>query len=463
MIEKREFIESYFEDASGLSGGFADVVYIPENENEVSRIIAKSSAEKIPVTVSGGRTGVTGAAVPSGGIILSTEWFKKIEITASRAVVGAGVFLCELEDALKDTDFFYPPDPTEKNATLGGTVATDASGSRCFFYGRTRDYIDSMKIVLADGEIISVKRGDIKEKNGFLRFAGRKIPCANFEMPRVKNSAGYFSKKGMDLIDLFIGSEGTLGVICECGLRLEKRIRFTGYFVFLKKERVIGFLKKLKNPHFGVILIEYFDENSLSLVKDEFTQIPSGKFCAVFFETKLKDAREIEDMLEKQDFLAEILVADNEKTQRFFAGIRHRIPEKINEIMRQRGFRKISTDFATDGRAFGDIFEYYEKTLAESNIPYVVFGHIGENHLHINFLPQNRTQFARAIEVYEKMAKKVISLGGTVSAEHGIGKIKKKYLKMMYGPALDRMLETKKALDKNFILGRGNIFPWQNT
>ncbi len=458
MIEKREFIEDYFEDASGLSGGFADVVYIPESEAEISRILKKCSSEKIPVTISGGRTGIVGGAVPFGGVVLSMEKFKKIEFSGNSAVAGAGVFLAELEERLKSSDYFYPPDPTEKTASLGGTVATNAAGSRGFFYGRTRDYVDLLKVVLASGEIAEIRRGEVKEKGGFLEFAGRKIPCASFRMPDAKTSAGFYSQKGMDLIDLFIGSEGTLGVICECGVRLKKRVPFTGYFVFLSREKVADFVKELKNPDFEVVSIEYFDENSLALVKDEFPRLPGIPFCAVFFETKLEDASPVENMLERENCIEEVFVADNERTEKFFTEVRHRVPEKVNEIMRGRGLRKVSTDFAVPEKAFGKIFEYYGKTLSESGIPYVVFGHIGESHLHINFLPESESQFSRAGEVYEKMAKKIISVGGTVSAEHGIGKIKKKYLKMMYGPAIDKMIEVKRILDKEFVLGRENIF-----
>jgi D-lactate dehydrogenase (cytochrome) len=247
--------------------------------------------------------------------------------------------------------------------------------------------------------------------------------------------------------------------VYDCEVRLEKKVSFTGYFVFLKKRDVVCFVEKLKSSRFEVVSIEYFDGNSLLLVKDEFTQIPSGEFCGIFFETKLKDTTEIEEMLEKQDYLEEILVADNEKTKKFFTDIRHRIPEKINETMRKQGLRKISTDFAVKNEDFREIFRYYDDTLSNSGIPFAVFGHIGESHLHINFLPRNAEQFNRAIEIYEEMAKKVISLSGTVSAEHGIGKIKKKYLEMMLASGVEKMLETKKALDKRFILGRGNIFP----
>jgi len=458
MLKKTECIDSYLEDASGFQGGFASAVYIPDNEKEVSGIMRDCYERNIPVTVSGGRTGVAGGSVPFGGVVISTENLKKTDLRGASAVFGAGTTLLEIDDALRTGNLFYPPDPTEMTASFGGTVATNASGSRGFSYGRTGDYIISAKVVLSNGEILNLQRGQITESGGLMDICGRKIPCADFEMPAVKNAAGYFSKKGMDALDLFTGSEGTLGFICECEVRLIKRPVFLTAAVFFRDENVLETVEKFKTSGRGVVSIEYFDRNSISLISGEFPQLPKNSKAAVFIEKTGRDIEELSELLETAGNVEEILIADNSKTLRLFKDIRHRVPEKINETVRRRGFSKIGADFAVGDESFPALFRIYRDILAKSSVEHAVFGHIGENHLHINLLPRGREEYDRSKKIYEDLAKEVISRGGTVSAEHGIGKLKKEYLRMMYGKSvMGKMLQTKKALDDRFILGRGNV------
>ncbi len=458
MLKKTEYIESYFEDASGVHGGFAEAVYIPENEKEVSGILRDCYERNIPVTVSGGRTGVTGGSVPFGGVVISTENLKKIDVRGKSAVIGAGTTLLEIDDALRNGNLFYPPDPTEKTAAFGGAVSTNASGSRGFYYGRTGDYIISAKIVLSNGKILDIKRGQITESGGFVNICGQNVPAAGFEMPSVKSAAGYFSKKGMDAVDLFTGSEGTLGFICECEVRLINRPVFLSAAVFFKDENVLETVRKLKDPKWGVVSIEYFDRNSILLINGEFPQIPKNSKAAVFIEKTGREIEELGELLETAGNTEEILIADNARTLQLFKNIRHRVPEKINETVRRRGFSKIGTDFAVGESVFPEMFLTYRKVLEKSSVEHAVFGHIGENHLHINMIPHNREEYDLSKKIYKDLAEKVISLGGTVSAEHGIGKLKREYLRMMYGEdVIGKMRQTKKALDGRFILGRGNI------
>ena len=459
MIKKREFIETYLEDASGFPEGRADAVYLPESEEEVSEILKSCYERRIPVTVSGGRTGLTGGAVPLGGVVLSTERLKKIELKGETAVVQAGATLAELEDALSGTGLFYPPDPTEKNAALGGTIATDASGGRGYYYGRTRDYVVSLKIALADGSLLNLRRGEVKEKNGFIELAGRKIPCASYAMRQVKTSAGYYSKKGMDAVDLFAGSEGTLGIVCGAELRLLKKPSMLILAAFFNSENVLEAAEKLKDPSLDVVSLEYFDFNSLALARGDFPAIPGGARSALFIEKKGSSLDDIARVLEESGSLEDVFVAEDKKRIEFFRNFRHRVPEKINEIMRVRGFRKIGTDFASPAGGFPEIFDFYKKTLETAGMEYAVFGHIAESHLHINMMPKNREEYTAAQDVYRILAEKIISSGGSVAAEHGIGKMKRKYLSMMYGgKTMREMFETKTALDSRLILGRGTIF-----
>ncbi|RKY91215.1 MAG: hypothetical protein DRQ01_08070 [Ignavibacteriae bacterium] len=141
------------------------------------------------------------------------------------AVVQPGVLLSDLEEAVKEKNLFYPPDPTEKSCFIGGNVATNASGARTFKYGPTRDYILELEIVLPDGEILTVKRNDIFATDFLLTLkttAGIiiKLELPDYKMPSIKNAAGYYCKKNMDAVDLFIGSEGTLGIVTKIKLKL---------------------------------------------------------------------------------------------------------------------------------------------------------------------------------------------------------------------------------------------------
>ena len=162
------------------------------------------------MTVAGGGTGVTGGGVPLGGWVLSVEKLARLEIHTGYAIAGAGVPLRDLQAAAQRTGQFYPPDPTENSAFLGGTISTNASGSRSFKFGATRRWVQGLRVVLADGRQFDVSRGDA------IDFDPGTIP-----QPAVtKNTAGYLLRPGMDWVDLFVGSEGTLGVVTEAPVGL---------------------------------------------------------------------------------------------------------------------------------------------------------------------------------------------------------------------------------------------------
>ena len=150
---------------------------------------------------------------------------------------------------------------------------------------------------------------------------------------------------------------------------------------------------------------------------------------------------------------------DTAKHKEELYAFRHKLPEAVNNIVRKNMYPKISTDIVVPEDKFYDMNEYYLEKLGEADVKHVVFGHIGENHLHINFLPENEEELRKARAVYLEFIRKAVELGGTVSGEHGIGKIKKQFLEMMYGHyAIEEMARVKKAIDRNCILCPGNIF-----
>lgn len=468
-------IRSYFEDSSNLKGGSALAVAFPENIAELSGFLKEANSKNIPVTVSGGGTGTAGGRIPFGGYGLSMERFDRIMDVSTgsmSATVQAGVPVEALSEACAKKGLFYTSHPTEKTAFVGGTVATNASGARSFKYGPTRRYVKSLRMVLADGEPLDIERGEvfIKKIDPVVRLPNGSritVPIPSYRMPAVKNSAGYYAKDGMDLIDLFIGQEGTLSVITEIEMALVKKPAeiFSCFVFFNKEEDAIGFSQAAKSLE--ALSIEYFDSNSLRLLRARSTNVPEKSRAAVFFEQELtgKNNDEIVDEWVKLISSSgssenDTWVAMNEKEAGRFIELRHSIPESINEVVRRNGFQKFSTDIAVPDNKFAEMISCYMDTFAESKMGHVIFGHIGESHLHVNLLPKTEKELEAARGIALKFVNKGVSLGGTISAEHGVGKTKHKYLEVMYGRGgILEMARIKKAFDPHCILSPGNIFP----
>ncbi|NQT30510.1 MAG: FAD-binding oxidoreductase [Candidatus Saganbacteria bacterium] len=460
-----DIIKGYLEDSSNLGGGHADGVYIPQNEKEIIEALNECNSKKIPLTVSAGETGTTGGCIPFGGWALTTQKLNKIitlDTERKFAVVEPGVTLEEIEAAVKKENLLYPPDPTEKTATIGGTVSTNASGGRGYRFGSTRDWVRRIKVALPSGEILDLKRGEKKAPLSTI---------STYTMPRVKNAAGYFAKPGMDLIDLFIGQEGTLGIISEIEISLSPALAETFDIVaFFPSEKIaVDFVlsaKAKKDP--SINFFEFFDENTLQMLKKTYPHIPEGVKAAVYIEQEITAQNEntyLEDwaqLLEK--YKASIdscwLGMDSAKKEEL-KNFRHAIPEHINELFKTHKLVKLATDIAVPTDKFKEMYDFYTSSLNPpgSSLFNIKFGHIGENHLHVNLLPKSSEEKIAAKGLILKFVKKAISLGGTISAEHGVGKIKHQYLKEMYGQAgIDDMIRIKKTFDPNLILGRNNMF-----
>ncbi|MFC1624446.1 FAD-binding oxidoreductase [Candidatus Omnitrophota bacterium] len=477
MIIKRDIdiIKSYFEDESGLLGGYAEEVIFPENGKDAADILQHSGNKKKPITISGGGTGVTGARVSFGGSILATDALNKIiDIDEDNLslTLQPGVRLSELQKDLSKKGLTYLPDPTEPNAFVGGTISTNASGAKCFKYGPTRNYINRLKIVLATGDILDIKRGEIfvNKRGSFplkLKDKEIKIIIPTYSMPNIKSAAGYYVKDNMDLIDLFIGGEGTLGLILEADIALGKLPEgIMSFFSFFPTEKdALNFVKDAKSHH--ALSLEYMDENSLNLLRNKHSNIPKEARAMVYFEQDYKKGLEdtITDswmkILEKHNVFSEkSFFADSDKERERLREFRHALPEMINEIIKRNKMPKVGTDIAVPEPRFPEMFKFYKERLSHSRIDFVIFGHIGENHLHVNMLPKTEEEFIKSHSVYMDFVKKAVSLGGTVSAEHGIGKLKHAFLEAMYGRKnLEQMAMLKKSLDPACILGPDNIFP----
>ena len=486
-------LQNYLIDASNLQGGFADKLFIPETANEIAEILREANDKNIKVTVSGARTGTVGGAIPFGGYVISLEKINKIkEINKDDlyAIVESGVVLNDFQKQTEAENLFYPPDPTEWSCQIGGTIATNASGARSFKYGATREFVQTLEIVLANGEILKLKRGENFSKDGFIEVKTEqgttiKAKLPTYAQPNVrKNTSGYFSGEVIDAIDLFIGSEGTLGIITEAKLKILPKPEsfFSGIIFFENETNLLEFVNEARNLSFqnrdakdqkskikdqiNATFIEYFDENALGFIAEKFAQVPENAKGAIFFEQET--IAETEDaLLEKWNELLEKHSADLDKSwfttteqdREKMREFRHALPVAVNERIVRNRQKKVGTDMAVPDECFASFLRFYKEKLDASGLEYVIFGHIGDNHLHANMIPKNDDEAVKARHLYGRFIAQSIMLGGTISAEHGIGKHKSKYLYVQYGERyLNEMAELKKAFDPKGILGRGNMF-----
>jgi FAD/FMN-containing dehydrogenase len=444
--------DAYVQDASGFSG-WADAVFLPENEREVLDIIQRASREHIPLTIAGARSGLTGGGIPRGGWVISLEKFKRLEISEGLARAGAGISLMELQAAAAPTGQFYPPDPTEITASVGGSIATNASGSRSFLYGSTRRYLRALRVALMNGTVAEYRRGDA------IDFSVPKIPWP----ATTKCTAGYPLSPGMDMVDLFCGSEGTLGIVLEAGLQLlpAPRELFSGVIFFRNDGDTLDAVDAWRSVA-GLRMLEYVDRNSLRLIGGRYPDIPAEAGGALLIESEGEvdpDAWEqrltAACALSEQSWFA-VSAADRER----FRKLRHSLPELVNATVLRRGFLKMGTDYAVPIAKNREMLAYYRQRLnAELDDRYVIYGHIGDAHVHVQMLPASADDADTATALLREFAAHAVSLDGTVSAEHGLGKRKAHLLKLQYSPeTIASMMAVKRRFDPHWLLGRDTLF-----
>jgi FAD/FMN-containing dehydrogenase len=442
----------YLTDASGYQGE-GERLCIPSDEAGVVAVLNAAREQRSLVTVAGAGSGLTGARVPHGGWVLSLEKFRRLEIGEGRARAGAAVTLLEIRDAAAPTRQFYAPDPTEITASVGGTIATNASGSRSFKYGSTRRHVLALRVALMDGSVVEYRRGDK------IDFPVRAIPVP----ATTKYTAGYRLEPGMDWIDLFCGSEGTLGVILEAELALLPipSSIFAGVVFFPSDEHALDAVDAWRGVP-ELRMIEYADRNSLDLLLARYPEIPARAPAALLIEAEGEDVDAWESRLSAAGALIEASwFATTAKDRERFREFRHALPELVIERVVAAGFLKMGTDFAVPLERNREMLTYYRRRL-ETELPgrYVIYGHIGDAHVHVNMLPASTADAAIASALLTEFARQAVTLGGTVSAEHGLGKRKAELLSLQYAPEhIQAMREVKARLDPDWLLGRGTLFP----
>ena len=424
---------------------------MPSDAADVSRILLAAGQQNIPVTVCGAGTGLTGGRVAQGGWVISLEKFRTLEANFGFVRAGAAITLLEIRDEAARTKQYYAPDPTEITASVGGTIATNASGSRSFRFGSTRRHILSLRVALMDGTIVDYKRG-------------QKI---DFDVPHVpvphttKCTAGYRLDPGMDWIDLFCGSEGTLGVVLEAELQLLPLPAelFAGVVFFATDNEALAAVDAWRRVA-DLRMLEYVGRNALDLLLGRYPEIPPEAAAALLIEGEDLDGWE--SRLSEANALTEASwFATSAKERERFRLFRHSLPELVIEVVSKRGFLKMGTDYAVPLDRNREMLAYYTRRLEES-LPgqYVIYGHIGDAHVHVNMLPATTEQSETAAALLKDFARQAVELGGTVSAEHGLGKRKAGMLALQYAPEhIEAMRAVKRRLDPQWLLGRGTLFP----
>jgi FAD/FMN-containing dehydrogenase len=413
----------------------ADLVFAPESESELLEILHRASVENVPVTVMGALTGVTGAAVPQSGWAISMARMNRMEILPGRAVVGPGALLRDVQAAAAQSGQFYAPDPTENTSTIGGNIAANASGSRSFRFGATREHVLALRVALIDGRVIEARRGEPVDFD---------VPA--IRLPRTtKHSAGYRLSPGMDSVDLFVGSEGTLGVVTQAELRLLPAPgELTGGVVFFGSEEAALYAVEGWRGVAELRMLEYLDAASLQMMDVR-------QAAALMIEFEGECELDMTGALEQESWSA-ISAWDRERFRQF----RHALPERVNERIRRSGFMKLSTDYAVQVEKNREMLAIYRRTLAQEH---VIFGHIGDAHLHINTFSSTEQEFERAKAMMTELAGAAVALGGTVGAEHGLGKRKAGLLRVQYsGEEIEAMRAVKRRFDQAWLLGRGTLF-----
>lgn len=419
-----------------------EAVVLPRSTEDVAAILRLASEEGRPVVARGAATGLAGGAVPSGGAIVLNlarmRRIRSIDVDDGLCVVEPGVITGTLHAEVERRGFFYPPDPASlAQCTIGGNIASNAGGPRCLKYGVTRDYVRALEVVLADGSVAPVGRRTLKSSTGYA------------------------------LPQLFVGSEGTLGIVTEATLRIIPlpRSRATALAFFPSLEAAGGAVTEMLAQGLAPSSLELMDRLTLNLVEDLIhAGLPREAEAALLIEADGARPTETADALgamvdaARASRAAEIRVAadpgeaeDLWRARRSITGALGRVaPKKLGEdIVVPRG------RIPEMVRAIGEIAEVHGLRIP-------VFGHAGDGNLHPNILfdlrrpGETRRVEGAATAIFET----AIGLGGALSGEHGVGTLKRAFLERCLGaPAVDLMRRIKQALDPQRILNPGKVFP----
>ncbi|PIE72189.1 MAG: glycolate oxidase subunit GlcD [Deltaproteobacteria bacterium] len=418
-----------------------EVVVRAQNTAQISRVVRLANAENIPILPRGAGSGFTGGALPiKGGIVLALSGMDRIldiDTENLTAEVEPGVVTAELQRQVEKKGLFYPPDPASKEfSTLGGNVAECAGGPRCVKYGVTKDYILGLEVVTATGDII---------------FTGGRT---------LKNVVGY------DLTRLFVGSEGTLGIITRIIVKLLPRpaAKKTLLVQFASIEGAAESVSAIIGAKIIPTTLEFLDAATINCIRNS-SNIPLAEDCQAILIIEVdgdealldRQAERILSILQPFDVLQTRIAESEEESEAIW-----KVRRIVSPSLRKVNPDKFNEDIVVPRSKVPDMIRALEAISEKYQVPIVNFGHAGDGNIHVNVMVDLREEgMADKIEiVMEEVFKAAIALRGSISGEHGIGTSKMKYMRLeLSEETLNCMRSIKKALDPKNILNPGKMFP----
>ena len=418
-----------------------DVVVFARSTTDVSKLLQFASHEKIPVTARGGGFGYVGGCVPArGGIALSLARMKRIKEISfgdAIAIVEPGVITADLKAAVRAQNLFYPPDPASmKDCTIGGNVATNAGGPRCLKYGVTRNYVIGLEVVLANGEV--------------LRTGGRV----------------HKNKTGFDLIGLFVGSEGMLGVVTEITLRLLPLppARATLSAAFTTAAQAAEAVQTIFAAGFLPSSLEIADHFTLEAARRDLGKmiVPEGNAHLLVdldgqTESVRSEAAAIRELLEKRKANALEVATGEADCEKLWA-----LRREFSNSLRATGLTKLNEDVVVPRTHLVDLLEFAESLQAKHGFPIACFGHAGDGNIHVNIMADRYNRDAAVREKVERalddLFAQVLAWDGVITGEHGIGLAKKRWWPNATSEVVRELhRRLKQILDPDDILNPGKF------
>lgn len=499
----------FLRDAAHYPGGHSAGVVRPQTVTEVSEFVRSAAARpdgaRHEILVVGAQSSLTGGATPFGEVVLSTERLTTLQIEGERIRAGAGVTMQAIQDALATAGRWLPPVPTYLGATAGGVVATCAAGAATFKYGTVRPWVHGLTVVLASGEVLSMERGQ--------RRAADLVALPAVRMPDVpKCSAGYFIAPDMDLIDLFIGCEGTLGIVSEVVFQTAAMpvARCQALVPVATEEAAIRLVVEVRaaarqtwqtrDPYgIDVSAIEHLDARSIAVIREDGIDrkleiaLPSGTGIVLLIELELshqaasadlwlqlQTARDVDAadsvlrrfcaLLDRHGALddAEIALPDNRSRAAAFLELREAVPAGVNRRVAlaqhqvDAGIYKTAADMIVPFERFGEMMRTCRQLFGERGLDLAVWGHISDGNVHPNVIPTCADDVTKGQQAILALGEAVVAMGGSPLAEHGVGRnpVKQSLLRLLYGAdGIAAMRAIKFSLDPRGLLAPGVIFP----
>ncbi len=506
-------VAPYLEDAAHYPGGQTPAVVRPTSEAELAVTLRRGGAV-LPV---GAQSSLTGGATPRGETVVSLGRLDSLEVRSStRLLAGPGVTLTAIRERLAGSGSSYPPVPTYEGATVGGIVATDAAGAATFKYGTTRRWVRGLTVMLASGELIDLERGEVTARDGRFELVTAQgvvpIPVPSYRMPDVpKHSAGYHAETDLDLVDLFIGAEGTLGVVTSVTLDLlpaapSLALAVIGVTSESQAVTVTEALRRESETTRGtrdprgldVVAIEHMDRRCLDLVREDGIDrrlqvaLPPEVEVMLLAQLELPDrlpseqlhdevARSLSSsapdtpitrlcrLLDQAALLETTELVGPTETGRFADLLRFReaVPEAVNRRVGQAQRRvdpsihKTAADMIVPFPRLSESVALFREAFRSRGLDHAIWGHISDANLHPNLLPRTAADVALAREAIVECGREIVAMGGSPLAEHGVGRnpTKQRLLALLHGAdGIAEMRAVKQALDPDWKLAPGVLF-----